>query len=263
MRDGFKNLAFRVAQIVGIDRSLRRVHRGKLKVLLYHNVESGTPRFDFAIPAAEFARHLQFLKQHCNVVSMTQAGEIVGMCQDRLNVLITFDDGFINNFEVAMPILQQHGLSATFFLVVDCLEAGSPPAFQLDRLTPSDDPSDWRTITIDEMNEMRRAGMTIGSHSLSHTDSRQLGNEALVQEALQSRERMEALLGEPVGCFALPWGHHNPDQPERLLEVFDRVFLTTHGFTTATSRILPRNEVSSLAHLPHAVAGTVDLFRSD
>lgn len=248
-------------RLAGIDRLLRRAHRGELKVLLYHNVEHGAPRFGNAIAADEFGAHLEFLKRTCNVVGMGQRGELKGMRDDRLNVLITFDDGFANNYEVVLPILAAHGLSATFFLIADCLETGAPPPFQLARLRPGEDPLPWRTVNVAEMKALRAAGMTIGCHSLTHADHRAFDDAALLRDATAARTRIEDLLGEPVGCFAFPWGYHRPGQPERLLEVFDRVFLTRHGFAREDSRVFPRNEVSDIGHLPHAVSGSIDPFR--
>jgi peptidoglycan/xylan/chitin deacetylase (PgdA/CDA1 family) len=254
-----KDLIFRGATVAGLDRALRRVHRGQLKVLLYHNIERNPGLFGDSVPADEFARHLKLLKDSYNLVRLSQTGEIEGMVPDRVNVLLTFDDGFINNLDVAVPILVDHGVSAAFFVIVDCLESGSPPDFQLARLEVGADLRPWRTVTGADVRAMREAGMTIGSHGLSHIDHRLLTPSDLLEQTRQSRSQLEDVLGEPAACFAFPWGFHNPGQDEALLEVFARVFLTRHGFTTPTARIMPRNEVASLAHLPHAVSGLVDI----
>lgn len=255
-----KRIAYAAMRMAGIDRVLRHARRGELKVLLYHNVERGTPRFSNGIAADEFGRHLAFLRRTCNVVTMDQRGGMAGLREDRVNVLLTFDDGFVNNHDVALPILLEHGLSASFFLIANCLKTGAPPPFQAARFAPGENPAPWRTVNVAEMRAMRAAGMTIGSHSLAHVDHRELAEGTLVAEARTARARIEELLGEPVGCFAFPWGYHHAGQPERLLEVYDRVFLTKHGFAKPDARIVPRNEVASLVHLPHAVSGSIDLF---
>lgn len=256
-----KNVALLGMQRAGIAAALRRAHSGALKVLLYHNVERGRPRFANAIAADEFARHLDWLKAKCNVVSIAQDGTIVGARDDRLNVLISFDDGFVNNAEIVVPLLADSGLSAIFFVIVECLASGAPPGFQLARMSAGEDATPYRTVTIADVRAMRASGMAIGSHSLAHTDMRAKDDVALLADARESRSRLQDMLGEGVGCFAFPWGHHNPGQPEKLLDVYDRVFLTRHGFAPTDARVLPRNEVANLAHLPHAVSGTVDLFR--
>ncbi len=256
-----KEALYRGASFAGFDRPFRHARRGQLKVLLYHNIENHPVRFANAVPAEEFARHLEYLQRHYNLVRIDQSGEIQGMCPDRVNVLITFDDGFINNVEIAVPILAQYGVSAAFFVIADCVADGSPPGFQLARLKPGEDIAPWRTVDTGDIRAMRAAGMTIGSHSLAHTDSRLLPDAVLLDQARRSQETLEDLLGEPVGNFAFPWGYHNPGQPEALKSVFNRIFLTTHGFAQANDAILPRNEVANLAHLPHAASGSVDLLR--
>ncbi len=254
-----KKIALRGMELARLEHALMRAHRGELKVLLYHNVDE--PLFGNAIAGGEFARHLEWLKKHCNVVSIRQDGTIDGAVDDRLNVLISFDDGFINNAEAVTPLLTAAGLSAIFFVIVDCLAEGAVPGFQQARLGPDEDPTPYRTVTVADIRAMRAAGMAIGSHSLGHTDMREKDDAALLDDARQSRARLEEVLGETVGCFAFPWGHHNSGQPEKLLDVYDKIFLTRHGFAATGDRILPRNEVANLAHLPHAVAGTVDLLR--
>ncbi len=236
-------------------------HRGRLKVLLYHNVEHAPLRFANGVPAEEFRAHLAWLKAHCNPVAMDQSGAITGMVTGRVNVLITFDDGFANNAEVAMPLLREAGLSAVFFIIANCLAEGAPPRFQLNRLAPQEDPAPWRTVTGEDLQTMAAAGMTIGSHSLDHTDYREAGDAAMIVEAREARAMLEGVLGAPVASFAFPWGFHNAGQPQKMLGVYDRVFLTRHGFCVASDRIMPRNEVADLAHLPLAVSGVVDLFR--
>lgn len=259
-----KQTLFRAASIARLDHMLLRKHRGELKVLMYHNVERG-PRHLFAnsIAATEFARHLDWLKAQCNLVRIDPHGNISGMHADRVNVLLSFDDGFANNAEVVAPMLSEAGLGAVFFVIANCVGAGTVPAFQRARLAAGKSDTPSRTMTAADLRDLQALGMTIGSHSLDHTDHRLLNDDQLAVDATTSRKVLEDVLGTPVGCFAFPWGHHRAGQPERMQDFYDKVFLTRHGFADATDQILPRNEVADRNHLPHAVAGTIDLFRSE
>jgi peptidoglycan/xylan/chitin deacetylase (PgdA/CDA1 family) len=97
---------------------------GQAAVLMYHGVVAESPSLLNwrHVSAADFDCHLRLLRRHCNVVTLAAlfAGDIR---RDALNVAITFDDGFRNNFEVAIPVLQRYRLPASFF-VTGSNEAG-------------------------------------------------------------------------------------------------------------------------------------------
>ncbi len=84
-----------------------------LTVLLYH----GIPRHPdgYGVPAAVFERHLQFLKAHFDLISPDRLEEAY-VRGARPRVLVTFDDGFRNNAEVAAPLLRKHQVPALFFV---------------------------------------------------------------------------------------------------------------------------------------------------
>jgi peptidoglycan/xylan/chitin deacetylase (PgdA/CDA1 family) len=113
----------RWAQRLGFTFLLARAPKRKqLLVLNYHRVGKAeeTP-FDprvFSATAEEFDEQLKFLRRHCRVISLEEA---VGFAEGRGpdgpgGVLITFDDGYRDNYDVAFPLLRAHGLQATFFL---------------------------------------------------------------------------------------------------------------------------------------------------
>jgi peptidoglycan/xylan/chitin deacetylase (PgdA/CDA1 family) len=81
-------------------------------ILLYHGVPASA---DDDMCGAVFDEHLAFLKQHCEFVPPTHVEER-RRPSDRLRVVLTFDDGFRNNAEVAAPILRRHGVPALFFV---------------------------------------------------------------------------------------------------------------------------------------------------
>jgi peptidoglycan/xylan/chitin deacetylase (PgdA/CDA1 family) len=97
---------------------------GQAVVLMYHGVVRSMPSLLNwrHVSESDFDCHLRLLRRHCNVVPLAAifSGDIR---PDALNVAITFDDGFRNNFEVAIPLLQRHGLPASLF-VTGANEAG-------------------------------------------------------------------------------------------------------------------------------------------
>src|SRR5690348_14461190 len=93
-------------------------HRSRRVILCYHSVHS-SKWFSSASPEL-FDTHLEWLKLNCDVVPL---GKLVEACAvgSRPTVAITFDDGYLDNFEYAFPLLAKHRLTATFFVTVGLL----------------------------------------------------------------------------------------------------------------------------------------------
>ena len=101
-------------------------NRGKLTILIYHRVlPQPDPIFPEEVDAATFDMQLGVLAAEFNVMSLADA--IAGLRQGNLPpraVAITFDDGYADNAEIALPILRRHGLNATFFISTGFLDGG-------------------------------------------------------------------------------------------------------------------------------------------
>jgi glycosyltransferase involved in cell wall biosynthesis/peptidoglycan/xylan/chitin deacetylase (PgdA/CDA1 family) len=257
----FKHLLLIALDLTGVNAALRHYNRGRVKTLIYHNVLPDTGAFPYALTPAEFERQIVLIKEKYNPVHLDESGGIVGLARDRINVLITFDDGFVNNYEYVFPILVKHGLKATFFLIVDCVEAGAPPAIA-DRYacTGGRTGAEYRTLSPPQIREMMAAGMTFGSHTFAHTDFTQIEWADGLSIARLSAERLGGLLGRDVRMFAFPWGRHRPGQPEALAASFRRVFTTDHGFSGSGDVVMRRDEAVNNAHLQAALSGSRDLL---
>jgi hypothetical protein len=194
----FKNWLQMAVYLMGVNVALAHWNRGKVKTLFYHNVLPNTAAFPDALTPAEFENQLVLIKQKYNPVHLDESGAIVGFAPDRINVLITFDDGFINNYEYVFPILVKHGLKATFFLIVDCLEAESTRviAERYSRAT-EEARTEYRTVSLSQIQEMMAAGMTFGSHTFSHTDLAQTEWAEGISIASGSAERLGTLNYSP------------------------------------------------------------------
>lgn len=95
----------------------------ELTILLYHGVteakSNGIENYSLKhVPLADFERDMDYLKQHCNVLSMDEVLKLT-ISEDHFpsrSVAVTFDDGFANNFQLAMPILNRLNIPATFYV---------------------------------------------------------------------------------------------------------------------------------------------------
>ena len=257
----FKNGLLTAVHVLGVNGALARWNRGKISALIYHNVVPDTTAFPYALTPAEFERQIILIKKKYNPVHLDESGAIVGFAPDRINVLITFDDGFFNNYKYVFPILVKHGLKATFFLIVDCIETGAAPAIaERYSRAAAEARTEYRTLSLPQIQEMMAAGMTFGSHTFTHTDLTRTEWAEGVSIARGSAERLGTLLGRDVKLFAFPWGRYKPGQPEALAGSFGRIFTTDHGFNRLGDVVMRRDEATNDLHLQFVVCGSRDLF---
>jgi peptidoglycan/xylan/chitin deacetylase (PgdA/CDA1 family) len=100
--------------------------RQGLSILIYHRVlPAPDPLFPGEVDRVEFDRQLALLKSVCNVLPLSEAVRRLraGTLPARA-ACITFDDGYADNAEIALPLLREHGLHATFFVASGFLDGG-------------------------------------------------------------------------------------------------------------------------------------------
>jgi peptidoglycan/xylan/chitin deacetylase (PgdA/CDA1 family) len=105
-------------------------------------------------------------------------------------LLLTFDDGHASDYLVAAPELKRRGLTAVFY--VTCSYLGRPGYLERG-----------------QVRELRAQSFEIGSHGLTHKRLTQMGPAELWREVLDSKRRIEDLIGEQVSSFALPSGSYD------------------------------------------------------
>ncbi|RLE27583.1 MAG: hypothetical protein DRJ65_02395 [Acidobacteria bacterium] len=109
-------LTYRARFALGLGHSLHRNRPGG-RILIYHGIDRvGSTRFNSRFISQDcFRQHMTYFSEHCHVIPLDRyfAGE---RAPDRLTVSLTFDDGYRNNFELALPILQEFNVPATFFV---------------------------------------------------------------------------------------------------------------------------------------------------
>ena len=115
-------------------------------------------------------------------------------------VLITFDDGYENNYTEAWPVLREFGAKGNIFVVFNTV--GKANLWH----NPATEP--WINMATPEMlDEMQKSGLVeIGSHAMSHTRLDSLEPENAAWEIRESKKQLEKLLGVKICAFAYPYG---------------------------------------------------------
>ncbi len=188
----------------------------RVPVLLYHGVAE-RPGPDQAGRAA-FAAQMAYLSQRYTVVPLSLAVEAVraGHKGPTDWAVVTFDDGYRNLLANAFPVLQEHRIPATVFAVPGF--AGAQAVWS------SADPESRRLLGWGEMQELSRAGLEFGSHTLTHADLLNLPPATVRAELAASKDALEQRLGVPVRDLAYPWCRFD----ERTVDIAREV-----GYTSA------------------------------
>jgi peptidoglycan/xylan/chitin deacetylase (PgdA/CDA1 family) len=121
--------------------------------------------------------------------------------------VITFDDGYANFLDEALPILNEFQLKATVFVVAR--EVGGESRWDAGTHSP--------LMGWSDLDRLRNEGFEIGSHTLTHPWLTRIAPAAARDEVLRSRGEVEGKLGAAVTTFAYPYGDLNPEV-ERMVE---------------------------------------------
>jgi len=193
-------------------------------ILMYHQIDAsparGTPLRGLTVTPGSFARQMGLLRLlGYRGVSMTElepylrgdaAGKVVG---------ITFDDGYRNNLEHALPVLQRHGFTATCYAV-------SAPDVGRNAWDESLGVPQKPLLTPAEMRQWVGEGMDLGAHTRHHADLTQIGHDAAIDEIAGCKQELQDITGKEVRHFCYPYGRYKAEHVQMVKDA---------GYTTATT----------------------------
>jgi peptidoglycan/xylan/chitin deacetylase (PgdA/CDA1 family) len=186
-------------------RLLRNRSRGAA-FFCYHSIHDDGPRWLSVAPSL-FEQQLATLRREGWRSGAAADLEAVAAGSPRggPTAFLTFDDGYADNYTTAFPLLREQGQTAIFFLLPSHLDGG---AFDWPEVAEDQrrHPATMRSLTWAQVEEMAEAGMTFGSHSITHSHLPELGDEELSQELLDSRRAIAERLGSCT-MLAYPFGH--------------------------------------------------------
>lgn len=212
--------------------------RKSLPVLTFHSVDDQSSVISF--PPRLFKEGLARLKQQgLYTIDLMEAVGRLQRCEmfpERCFV-ITFDDGYRNFYSEAFPVLQQLGMSATVFLTV--AETG-------DATTRLPSLSGREMLSWGEIREMHATGsIQFGAHTVTHPDLTKLPAARVESEVANSKAIIEDALGNPVLCFAYPYGRYDRRSREIAGRHFGCACSDRLGLITAASDPLALERVDA------------------
>jgi peptidoglycan/xylan/chitin deacetylase (PgdA/CDA1 family) len=158
-----------------------------------------------------FERQLAVLRRHDlrsgDLAALTAVAQGSGI---EPTVFLTFDDGFRDNYDTVMPLLQECGHRAFVFVLPPLVDEGAPLEWPEVVEDARRFPSSMRSVTWPMLEEMKEAGFEVGSHTLTHAHLGDLSCEALREELWDSRARIKDRLGS-CDTLAYPFGEWTPD----------------------------------------------------
>lgn len=193
-------------------------------ILLYHRI--GMPRPSSLVWGQYVAPPLFRSQLGCLAaegwegISLERA--ITGPSDGRNTFALTFDDAYLSVYEHAFPVLVERGLTATLYVVVDSV--GTVNQWDCQRGDCVE-----RIMTLGQIREMADRGFEIGSHTLSHPHLTGLDDDRLRRELVDSKHRLEDLLGREVSSLSYPYGDHD----QRVIEA-----ARAAGYRNAVSTML-------------------------
>jgi peptidoglycan/xylan/chitin deacetylase (PgdA/CDA1 family) len=196
-----------------------------LPILTFHALADETAVTSFS--PRVFRRGMARLHENgYRSLSLTDAADCLRNQQPlpRRSFVITFDDGYASVYEEGLPVLRDYGMRATVFLTVGetrtAESAGRLPSL-----------GGRSMLSWQEIKEMRNCSVSFGAHTLTHPDLTHLPVERIEAEICRSKEIIEDALGDPVRCFAYPYGRYDRRSREIVQQHFacacsDRLGLT-------------------------------------
>ncbi len=179
----------------------------EILVLCYHAVSETWPA-DLAVRQADFREQLLQLRERgFRVVNFTEAVTAPG---EGKVAAITFDDGYRSVLELALPILEELGMTATLFVPTDYIGKDEPMAWPgIDQWLGGEHESELLPLSWEEVGKLQAAGWEIGSHTRSHPHLSQIDRGLLPAELDRSKAVCEERLGRPCTSIAYPYGDHD------------------------------------------------------
>ena len=195
-----------------------------IPVLMYHSITKDEKGL-FKVPKDKFYEQMKYLKDN-NYKTLTldelYNHLINGIPFPEKSIVITFDDGYSDNYENAYPILKKFGFKATIFTITNYIANKDGTYF----------------MSKDQLKELELNGVEIESHTTNHPKLDKLSKEERIKTLKNSKDTIEKLLNKEVKYIAYPFGRCNEDVIEDVKNVgYNMAFTTKMGLANMSSGV--------------------------
>lgn len=175
--------------------------RSRAVVVYYHRVGGCDV---LSRPVKAFEQDLAYFKRHYECISLAELCRRLrdGRPIRRRTLVVTFDDGYRDNFTRAMPLLAAAGVPATFFVSTGFV--GTDRVFEHD--ARRDSSVRHANLSWDELRAMEAAGFEVGSHTVHHVNLGRADAQTVRREIRESLAQLNQHLGARPRAFSFPWG---------------------------------------------------------
>lgn len=184
------------AVVASYDRN-NPVNLQDVPILNYHKVD--ILNHALSVSPQEFEEQMEYLYKngfHTIAPDQLMAYLKYGKKLPDKPIMITFDDGYLDNYTNAYPIMKKYDFTATIFIITNLIA------------------QDNRFMNWDQVREMQQNGFVFGSHTANHKSLTSLTRDQVMNELSQSRDEMARQLGKSPKYFAYPTGTYNGEIEE-------------------------------------------------
>ncbi|MDA7902058.1 polysaccharide deacetylase family protein [Mariniblastus sp.] len=171
-----------------------------LMVLYYHRVADVNP-VAWSLSNAQFEAHIDWLEKRFEFISLEEVQNRMRTGNSSPAIHITFDDGYAENCDQALPLLVNKGIPVTYFVTLDNVALGNPFCHDQDAGTP------FPVNTVEELRSLSSSGIEIGAHTRHHPSMGGLLHlPEIYDEMVSAKRELEQLVHQPIRYFAFPFG---------------------------------------------------------
>jgi methionyl-tRNA formyltransferase len=201
--------------------------RNKALVVLLHRIDDRLAGESITCTSDQLTAYCRFFHRYFRVIPLGALLEKLARGEDiSRTVVITFDDGYKDNHDIAASTLRHFSLPACFFIATNFIGSSQSAWWDAAQGITS------RWMTWDDVRAVRRQGFDIGSHTMSHADLGTVAGAAARHEIVGARDRLAAELHETPSYFSYPYGgreHMGEENRTLVRETGHSCCLSAHG----------------------------------
>ena len=166
----------------------------RIPILMYHHVADLGKSSRYSVSPQDFEKQISSLRSWgYTAISLSQLVQTIEQGGDLpvKPVAITFDDGYRDLYQNALPIMERYGYTGTAYVIVKYIGGGG-------------------YMNTKQLKELVDRGWEVGSHSQTHANLRKIKSQLVENEIFNSRQALEEMLSIPVLSFSYPYGSANP-----------------------------------------------------